>query len=59
MKKYIKNIGILLILLGVIIFAVTFIAGLSDVNALLFTGLLCVIAGAALHIIYIKKQSEY
>lgn len=59
MKKQVKNIGIILILLGILLFAVNFLAGWSHVNGVQLSALALVVVGAVLHIIYIKRESEY
>ncbi|MDO5525550.1 MAG: hypothetical protein Q4F85_05680 [Prevotella sp.] len=59
MKKQIKNAGIFLILLGILLFAASMIAGWSQSNIILFSALALVVGGAVLHIIYIKRDSDY
>lgn len=59
MKKHIKNIGIALIFLGIVLFVVSFVAGWNYINAVQLAALAMVVGGAVLHVMYIKKQSEY
>lgn len=59
MNKRIKNLGIALIALGIIILVTDYIAGWSHINILQLSALAIIIAGAVVHIIYIKKDSEY
>ena len=59
MKKHIKNLGITLIFLGIMLFTIGFIAGWNNINAVQLAALAMVVGGAVLHVMYIKKQSEY
>lgn len=54
-----KFIGLLLILVGVTSLIVSFIAGWTDSNAVLFAGLFLVLAGVVWHIVAMKKESKY
>lgn len=59
MKKHIKNLGITLIFLGIMLFTIGFVAGWNNINAVQLAALAMVVGGAVLHVMYIKKQSEY
>lgn len=59
MKKGLKNIGILLIFIGILLFLVSSIAGWSNINGVQLSALALVVGGAALHVINIKRESEY
>lgn len=54
MSAIIKNLGVLVLLIGVIILAVPTITGGSS-NAILLTGLVVIIAGYITHIFLNKK----
>ena len=59
MKEIAKNMGLLMILAGVLTFAVCFMASLTDHNAILIVGLVLVIAGVVTHIIRMKRDGKY
>ena len=59
MKKHIKNIGLILIILGTLVLISTRLSTFSTHNELLLTGLFCIIAGIYLHIRSIKNDSLY
>jgi uncharacterized membrane protein HdeD (DUF308 family) len=56
MKNYLHYIGILLILLGVFILALTHLSSFACNNTLLITGLLFIITGIVAHIHVIKSE---
>ena len=59
LHKLKNHVGLLLIISGVLLLALTRIATLSSSNTLLLTGLLCNVAGIVLHIKSIKHESQY
>ena len=59
MKKYTKNIGLILIVLGTLALIATRFSYFSTHNELLITGLLCIVAGIYFHIRSIKSDSLY
>ena len=59
MKKYTKNIGLILIILGTLTLVATRVSNFSTHNGLLLTGLFCIVAGIYLHIRSIKNDSLY
>jgi uncharacterized membrane protein HdeD (DUF308 family) len=54
-----KKSGLIMIVLGALVLALTRIASLSGSNTLLVTGLLLIVAGIGLHIHSIKRESKY
>lgn len=59
MKKFVKNIGLILIIVGTLVLVSTRFSSLSASNGLLLTGLFCIVAGICFHIRSIKKNSLY
>ncbi len=59
MKKYTKNIGLILIIIGTLLLVITQLAPFSTNNYLLIAGLFSNILGAYLLIRGIKKDSLY
>ena len=59
MKKYTKNIGLILIILGALTLVATRFSTFSTHNGLLLTGLFCIVAGIWFHIRSIKNDSLY
>ena len=59
MKKLEKILGLPLVYTGVTLLALSYVTGLSRVNAILFTSLFLVLAGAATYVWKIRKQSPY
>ena len=59
MKKYTKNIGLILIVLGTLALIATRFSYFSTHNELLIIGLLCIVAGIYFHIRSIKSDSLY
>ena len=59
MKKFGKNIGLILIILGTLVLIVTRFSSFSASNSLLLTGLFCIVAGIWFHIRSIKRDSLY
>lgn len=59
MKNLLPYVGLTLVVLGVITFAVGYATGLTDINAVLFAGLAFVIIGIIAHVAIMKRQSEY
>jgi len=52
-------LGLLLVALGLVVFALRSVCGLADNNALLFVGLALVVAGTVAHVALQKRQSRY
>ncbi len=59
MKKYYKNIGLILVVIGTLLLIATQIPQLSTSNTLLLSGLICNVAGAFLVVAGIKNDSLY
>ena len=59
MKKFGKNICLILIILGTLVLIVTRFSSFSASNSLLLTGLFCIVAGIWFHIRSIKRDSLY
>ena len=59
MKKLTPYLGLFLIIIGTIVLIATRFSTLATHNSLLFTGLLCIIAGIWLHIRSIKHESNF
>ena len=59
MKKFGKNIGLILIILGALTLVATRFSNFSTHNGLLLTGLFCIVAGIWFHIRSIKNDSLY
>ena len=59
MRNRRKFLGIGLILAGALTLTGSYLAGLSNVNALLFTGLFLIAAGIVAHVAALKKESDY
>ena len=59
MKSFKHNIGIILIILGVIVLILTRFALFSSSNWMLLSGLLLIVAGIVFHIRSIKHESNY
>ena len=59
LHKLKNHVGLLLIISGVLLLALTRIDTLSSSNTLLLTGLLCNVVGIVLHIKSIKHESQY
>ena len=59
LDKLKNHVGLLLIISGVLLLALTRIDTLSSSNTLLLTGLLCNVVGIVLHIKSIKHESQY
>lgn len=52
-------LGLLLVVLGVLTFIVSYACGLTNVNIVQFTGLFLVVAGIIVHVVVLKSQSKY
>ncbi len=59
MKKFIYNIGILLIILGTLILLMTYFHVFTRHNTILATGLLLIVLGIIAHIWNLKHESKY
>lgn len=59
MKPSKRHAGLALIALGLLTFAVSYAAGWTNANAVLFLGLGLVVGGTALHVALIKRESKY
>ncbi|OFQ25487.1 hypothetical protein HMPREF2955_05960 [Prevotella sp. HMSC073D09] len=59
MRKFYPYIGLALVCMGVIIFVVSYFAKWTHSNLPLFVGLVSVVCGAVLHVVWQKKSSEY
>ncbi len=59
MKKYSKNIGLILLIIGTLLLIATQFAPFTSNNYILLGGLFCNILGAYLLIRSIKKDSLY
>lgn len=59
MRKYIKHLGITLIIAGLIVFVIRFTGGPSKINCLLFSAFALITAGIAVQIWIYKKDSKY
>ena len=57
--KYKSLLGMLLLCLGVVLFAIAFLLGLTHYNAVTLSCLLLIIAGVVLHVVILKRQSKY
>lgn len=52
-------LGLLLVVLGVLTFIVSYACGLTDVNAVQFAGLFLVVGGIIVHVVVLKSRSKY
>lgn len=52
-------LGLLIVALGVLVFVVRGLCGLTENNALLFAGLALVVGGMAVYVVAQKRQSKY
>ncbi len=63
MKKFLKahhtQIGMTLILVGVILLVVSYVAGLTIYRPVLLTAVAAIITGTILHVRSVKRQSKY
>lgn len=57
--KYKSLLGMLLLCLGVVLFTVAFLLGLTHYNVVTLSCLLLIIAGVVLHVVILKRQSKY
>jgi len=57
MKKYPRNIGLFLIIIGTLLFVATRFHAFANANWPLLTGLILIIVGIVLHIRSIKHES--
>ena len=58
-KRWKKHVGMALVLAGVILLIVSFVAGWTHINGLMLTAWLCVVLGVVVHVWNQKKQSKY
>lgn len=59
MKKYISNLGLGMVCLGAMSLIVGYAFGWTDHNALLISAACMIIAGVAVHVYFLKKESKY
>ncbi len=60
MKRLITpQVGLLLVVLGVLLLAVTFVAHIAAVNALLLTALFLIVCGIVVYVAAMKRASRY
>lgn len=59
MKKYVKYMGIPLVIAGSLLLIINYVAGLTAINALQFAALALILIGVAGYIADLKKSSEY
>ncbi len=60
MKRLITpQAGLLLVVLGVLLLAVTFVAHIAAVNALLLTGIFLIVCGIVVYVAALKMASRY
>lgn len=60
MKRLITpQVGLLLVVLGVLLLAVTFVAHIAAVNALLLTALFLIVCGIVVYVAAMKMASRY
>ncbi len=59
MKKYMKYMGIPLVIAGGLLLTVGYVAGWSSFNALQFTALALILIGVAGYVANEKKSGEY
>lgn len=59
MKIHTKHWGIPLVVIGALVLIVGFIAGWTNVNALLICALLLIVAGIVMYILTMKREDKY
>lgn len=59
MENFLKNIGICIVCLGVLLLLIAFLAGWTDHNLVLIVAWLLIVGGIVAHVIYIKRQGKY
>lgn len=59
MMKYIKHIGIPLVVIGTTVLAVSHFAGWTDINAVQLASLALIIAGIIVHVAALKQEDRY
>lgn len=59
MKSFLKNLGLALILLGVVLFVVLHLMSLTFITKLLLIPFIMVLGGTVLYVWQLKRESKY